>query len=91
MIKVPIDITSAYRTLSHNTKVGGSKSSRHMLGDAIDFSAKGFTPLQLAKIAQKHGIKCIIKYPGFVHIDNRTEGYYAVVSGKTITRRTTFL
>ena len=28
----PVTITSGYRTASHNTKVGGSKSSQHLLG-----------------------------------------------------------
>ena len=28
----PVTITSGYRTASHNAKVGGSKSSQHLLG-----------------------------------------------------------
>ena len=28
----PVTITSGYRTASHNTKVGGSRSSQHLLG-----------------------------------------------------------
>ena len=38
----PVTITSGYRTASHNTRVGGSKSSQHLLGRAadIEFLAK---------------------------------------------------
>jgi len=34
---VPIKVTSTYRTLAHNTAIGGSKRSQHMQGRAIDF------------------------------------------------------
>ena len=34
---VPIRVTSTYRTLAHNTLIGGAKKSQHMVGKAIDF------------------------------------------------------
>ena len=33
-------ITSGYRTASHNTKVGGSRSSQHLLGRAADIQVQ---------------------------------------------------
>uniref|UniRef100_UPI00165122DE YcbK family protein n=1 Tax=Methylobacterium sp. B34 TaxID=95563 RepID=UPI00165122DE len=36
-----IEITSGYRSPSYNAGVGGARSSRHMHGDAFDFSGKG--------------------------------------------------
>ena len=32
----PLVLTSAFRSLSHNKRVGGAKNSRHMQGDAFD-------------------------------------------------------
>lgn len=39
-----VDITSGYRSPGYNAGVGGAKSSRHMHGDAFDFSGKGLSP-----------------------------------------------
>ena len=36
----PVTITSGYRTASHNAKVGGSKSSQHLLGRAADIQVQ---------------------------------------------------
>ena len=36
----PLIITSAYRTRSHNRKVGGRYSSEHTSGEAVDIRAK---------------------------------------------------
>nr|WP_321499942.1 D-Ala-D-Ala carboxypeptidase family metallohydrolase [uncultured Dethiosulfovibrio sp.] len=35
--EIPIYVTSAYRCKKHNAKVGGSPTSRHMEGQAMDF------------------------------------------------------
>ena len=41
----PVTITSGYRTASHNAKVGGSKSSQHLLGRAADIQVQDTDPL----------------------------------------------
>ena len=38
---------SAYRTVSHNSAVGGSKYSLHIYGKAVDIPAIGCTPNEL--------------------------------------------
>jgi len=88
-----VDITSAYRTLSHNNKVGGSKTSRHMVGDAIDFSIRGVPLLTIAKYAEKLGINGIIIYrtkdkkDRFIHIDNRKTNHHKAYNDAGIIRK----
>lgn len=72
-----VTINSGYRTASYNTKIGGAKSSYHMKGQAFDIVVKDKTPLEVAKYAQILGIKGIIQYNTFVHLDSRTTRYWA--------------
>lgn len=44
----PITINSAYRSPSYNKKIGGAKLSQHIIGNACDFTVKGFTPDEVA-------------------------------------------
>ena len=37
----PIRVNSAYRSPEHNEKVGGVKTSQHLLGKAADIAVKG--------------------------------------------------
>ena len=48
----PVTITSGYRTASHNTRVGGSKSSQHLLGRAADIQVQDTDPLAVAAYAE---------------------------------------
>ena len=79
----PVHITSGYRTASHNAKVGGSRSSQHLLGRAADFHVEGVPVAAVAAYAEtllpsRGGIG---RYPkdaahpkrstGWVHIDTR--------------------
>jgi uncharacterized protein YcbK (DUF882 family) len=82
-LRVPITINSAYRTKSYNTKVGGAKSSYHMLGRAFDISCKYFSQHYIAKVAEYMGVKGIIVYSTFTHIDSRTSKYFSLNAGKT--------
>ena len=48
--KVPIHVSSGYRSLELNSAIGGSKSSQHMKGEALDLDAdyyKGITNSQI--------------------------------------------
>lgn len=70
----PITINSAYRTASHNRKVGGVSNSQHVKGTAADIVVSGVAPVEVAKYAEyimpnKGGIGV---YSNFVHIDVRT-------------------
>ena len=87
----PIVINSAYRTESYNKKVGGATKSQHVVGTAADITISGFSPLQVAKIAECYlgNSGGIGLYNTFTHVDvrasksrwNSTSGKEVVVSG----------
>lgn len=52
-VKKPIKITSGYRPAELNAKVGGAKSSKHIIGQAADLKIEGLTPKQVAAIIEK--------------------------------------
>lgn len=68
-------ITSGYRTVSHNKKVGGASSSMHLFGQAVDIKVSGKTPTQIADLAYAIGFKRIIIYSSWVHIDTKESTY----------------
>lgn len=72
----PVTITSAYRTEAHNKKVGGSKYSKHMAGQAADIKVEGVSPKQVAQYAQRIGVNGIGLYNTFVHVDTRAVKYW---------------
>lgn len=43
----PIRINSAYRSPEHNKKVGGSKTSQHLLGKAADITIDSLKPIEV--------------------------------------------
>ena len=75
----PIHINSAYRHKEYNKKIGGEKNSQHLLAKAADITVKSKTPKQLAALIEKMINEGKLKfggmgiYPGFVHVDIRTQ------------------
>lgn len=49
----PVHINSAYRTAFHNTKVGGSPNSQHLLAKAADIHVAGLTPNEVYHTIEK--------------------------------------
>lgn len=84
----PVRINSGYRCAKHNSTIGGSKSSKHMLGQAADIVVSGVEPKEVAKFAESIGIKGIGLYDNFVHIDTRTTKFFWY--GHSEEPRTTF-
>ena len=76
-VKVPISITSGYRSPEHNAKVKGVKDSQHVKGTAVDFKVQGLKPKEVAVIVERLIKEGKIKqggigiYPSWVHYDIR--------------------
>jgi uncharacterized protein YcbK (DUF882 family) len=76
-VKVPISITSGYRSPEHNAKVKGAKDSQHVKGTAVDFKVQGLKPKEVAVIVERLIKEGKIKqggigiYPSWVHYDIR--------------------
>lgn len=46
----PIFISSGFRPLELNTRIGGSKTSEHVNGNAVDFKVSGQTPFDTCEL-----------------------------------------
>jgi zinc D-Ala-D-Ala carboxypeptidase len=53
----PISISSGYRSAEVNKAVGGSKTSAHLRGDAVDFMVKGLSAKQTCQMIMDYGVK----------------------------------
>lgn len=79
-IGAPIQITSAFRTPSHNRAIGGAEHSYHLSGFAADISSKAATPSRIAEVAASLGAGGVAAYSSFCHVDmgrKRTWSTYA--------------
>lgn len=68
----PILISSGYRSPAVNSAVGGAKSSQHMTGEAVDFTAPRFgSVVEVFEAIRRSGIKydqIIQEFGSWVHI-----------------------
>ena len=70
----PVYVVSGCRCKKHNTKVGGAKGSKHMLGIAADIKVRGVEPIEVygyltEKYPKTFGIGL---YKSWVHVDVRS-------------------
>ena len=80
-VEVPVTINSAYRTEKHNKNVGGEKNSYHLKGQALDIpfktSYKNLISVdKMCDFFNVLGLKGIIKYSNYIHIDTRMNNKY---------------
>ena len=72
-----LDLTNSYRCKDHNSDVGGSTSSQHLVGKAADVKSESIKPKEMAQIVndlmKNEKIKTggIGIYNTFTHIDIR--------------------
>lgn len=71
----PVTITSAFRTETHNKKVGGEANSQHLYGRAADIKVTGVSPKKVAEYAETllKNTGGIGIYDTFCHIDVRSK------------------
>ena len=85
-VETGVYFNSAYRTPSYNKKVGGATNSYHVKGQALDIpflnSYKYLTSREkMCAFFNTLGVKGIITYPTFIHVDTRTTKYHADNNG----------
>ena len=63
-------VTSAFRTFEENEACGGSNTSQHLTGDAIDLVPYDFSMSEFISEIKNSGFKYdqLIQYRSFVHI-----------------------
>lgn len=73
----PVTVASGFRSVSCNRRIGGSRNSRHLYGDAADLVSGPYSLCTLARRARHHGFTGIYG-PGFpghsshVHLDGKS-------------------
>ena len=72
LLGASLQISSGYRCAALNEAVGGSSTSQHMQGLAVDFECPEFgSPLEVARAIQGSGLEfdqCILEYGRWVHL-----------------------
>lgn len=73
----PVLISSGYRSPALNKAVGGSNTSQHTKGEAVDFTSPGFgSPRQIMDAIVKSGInydQIALEYNRWIHISFSTK------------------
>ncbi|OYD06740.1 D-Ala-D-Ala carboxypeptidase family metallohydrolase [Paludifilum halophilum] len=72
----PVTINSGFRSINHNSNVGGSSNSQHMYGIAADIDVSGKSVYQVRDIARTCGFSGNKRYSSFNHVDSRVEYSY---------------
>ena len=70
-------VTSVYRCEKLNRLIGGSSTSQHVKGEAMDFEVRGLTITEVMKAVVAHKIpfdQLIHEYNSWVHISFDTNG-----------------
>lgn len=70
----PVTVTSAYRCVHHNRKVGGVDNSQHVQGTAADIQVKDVRPAEVADYLRSRPYANLLgigQYDTFTHVDVR--------------------
>lgn len=70
----PLHVLSSYRSPEYNARVGGAENSLHLRFNALDLTAKGTPPAELAALLEQHRLAPLLGvgvYSTFIHLDTR--------------------
>lgn len=70
-VRKPIVVSSGFRSVSVNRRIGGSKSSQHTKGQAADFTIPGMMIADVVALIRKIGLpvdQCIDEFGQWVHV-----------------------
>jgi hypothetical protein len=68
---VPIKVTSGYRSPALNKAIGGSQTSQHSNGEAVDIVINGMTPRQICEAIIEFNLpfdQLILEFDSWVHV-----------------------
>lgn len=87
----PALISSCYRPLAYNRRVGGAKRSQHIARKALDFKIAGVSPRELGRYIRQHPIMKKIGgvgvYAWGVHADVGPKRNWGIGGGKVYAHR----
>ena len=72
----PVIVTSGYRPPELNAAIGGSKTSQHMNGEAVDFRIISMTPIEVCQLAVENNLpfdQLIHEFQSWVHASHKTD------------------
>lgn len=89
----PLKITSGYRCPQLNKAVGGSSTSQHMEGKALDLIPKNFTMAEVFKYIQDNMEfdQLIWEFDSWIHVSYNTVNRKQVLLAKKIDAKTKYL
>lgn len=89
-----IHVSSGYRSPTLNLAIGGSKSSAHTVGYAVDFTSPNFgTPYQICKAIMASPIKfdqLIWEFGRWVHISFDPKARGEILTASKVNRKTVY-
>lgn len=91
----PVLVTSGYRCARLNKAIGGSTTSQHCNGEAVDFTVKGVSDLEVAKWIQANlkYDQLILEFPpeGWVHVSYGGAMRKQDLTAKKVSGRTKYI
>jgi len=79
VLKVPIRITSGFRTLQYNEFIGGSPTSQHLGGRAADIQVEDYMPEEVYVLAKKVGFDGVGLYNILYMLMYSEEGFLSIL------------
>lgn len=70
-VKRPIVVSSGFRSVTINRRIGGSATSQHCKGQAADFTIPGMSIADTVSLIKKMGLpvdQCIDEFSSWVHV-----------------------